>query len=342
MSAANPKLIRAIFHFAWLSIIVLLVLEWLGLSLTGGWEYVPFVVSMLFLGLPHGAIDHLVPYRLKNRSFTLRSLVIFLLGYILIAGFYGVLWWWATAASAVFFILLTWFHWGQGELYIVEKFISPGNRRFWRSLLLIIVRGGLPMLVPLFAFPTVYLDFVNEMISIFGPSQQITVSLGALEPFITSVQWIYILVTALYLLIEVIDASQNDLMRGWYIDTAEIGLLWLFFSFVNPILAVGVYFCVWHSIRHIARLLLIDTASAKYLEEGHFWMASFRFFRDSAPLTIVSLLFLGGLYFAIGTVQASTQELIALYLVLISMLTLPHTLVVCWMDYRENTWLLRY
>ncbi|MEM8863043.1 MAG: Brp/Blh family beta-carotene 15,15'-dioxygenase, partial [Chloroflexota bacterium] len=176
----NQSLNRTVFYSAWLILTVFLLLEWLGLSLRNGWEFVPFVVSMLFLGLPHGAIDHLVPYRLQQSSVTIRSLILFLVGYLLIAGFYGVFWWLTTAASAIFFILLTWFHWGQGELYIVEKFISPRKRSAGWSLLIVLVRGGLPMLVPLFAFPDVYIQFVNQMIGVVSSGALISIPTDSL------------------------------------------------------------------------------------------------------------------------------------------------------------------
>ncbi|MEM8858187.1 MAG: Brp/Blh family beta-carotene 15,15'-dioxygenase, partial [Chloroflexota bacterium] len=152
----------------------------------------------------------------------------------------------------------------------------------------------------------------------------------------------YATVTAAYILLEGIDAVRQKQVKGWLVDTAEIGLLWLFFSTINPILAVGVYFCVWHSVRHITRLMLIEPASRIDLENGRIGAAFYRFFVESAPLTVVSLLILVGLYFLVGSIQLSLQELIALYLVLISMLTLPHTLVVCWMDYRQSVWALRF
>lgn len=329
---------KAVFHFAWLFFIMLIGMQWAGVSWDGGWEFAPFIVSMVFLGLPHGAVDHLVPGRFKNKSRSLigRSMALFVTGYVAIGGLYGFLWFIAPAASAVLFILLTWFHWGQGDLYTVQRWIGLQKRGFWRKVMLIFVRGGLPMLVPLFAFPDAYLTFVNAMISTIGSPSQGVIDPGALEILRLSLLIIFGAATIGYVLDGAIEGRGE--WSKWAVDTAEIGLLWIFFYTVPPILAVGAYFCVWHAVRHIARLLITDPTMAERLASGRFWFAWGKFIRDSAPLTAVALLFLGGFYLFTIDGRSSLLDLTAIYLVLISLLTLPHTLLVCWMDNVERVW----
>jgi hypothetical protein len=55
-------------------------------------------------------------------------------------------------------------------------------------------------------------------------------------------------------------------------------------------------------------------------------------------LTAVSLGLLGGLYLIVPVQPASGAETVGLYLVLISVLTLPHVLVVSYMDRVEGVW----
>jgi Brp/Blh family beta-carotene 15,15'-monooxygenase len=105
---------------------------------------------------------------------------------------------------------------------------------------------------------------------------------------------------------------------------------------VPPILAIGLYFCCWHALRHIGRLMVLD-ADARSLPFR--WRDGVRrFVRDSAPLTVVSLLFMGLFFVGVGQVVGDSAEWPAVYLVLISALTLPHTLVVWWMDVRDGIW----
>lgn len=334
---------RSAFHFAWLFLIVLISMQWAGVPLNSGsgWEFVPFLVSMVFLGLPHGAVDHLVPYRLKKRPLTRRSLLVFLTGYVAIGGLFGFFWWVTPAASAIFFILLTWFHWGQGEMYTVQKLIGLHKPGLWRKGLLVFVRGGLPMMVPLFAFPDVYLSFINEMIAAIGSTTDSAIAPAALQSWRLGLLILFGTAVIFYVIDGLLEANQQGSWSGWMmwlVDSAEIGLLWIFFYTISPILAVGVYFCVWHGVRHIARLMLIDSNTQEMLANGRFWSACARFMGDSAPLTAVSLLFLGGLFLFTGDDGTNLLDLTALYLVLISMLTLPHTILVCWMDYVEKVW----
>ena len=62
------------------------------------------------------------------------------------------------------------------------------------------------------------------------------------------------------------------------------------------------------------------------------------FARDVAPLTLAAVASLAGIYLVVPGVGASPPALLALYLVLISALTLPHVVVVSWMDARQGLW----
>ena len=63
------------------------------------------------------------------------------------------------------------------------------------------------------------------------------------------------------------------------------------------------------------------------------------FARDAAPLTLAAVVSLAGLYLVVPGAGASPPALLALYLVLISALTLPHVVVVfSWMDARQGLW----
>ena len=117
----------------------------------------PFAVSVLAFGLPHGALDHLVPARLAGRRPTSKSIAVIALVYVVIAAAVLVVWSVTPAAAFVGFIALTWFHWGQGDLWVALAEDNPGRLRS-RGLRAgtIVVRGGLPMLVPLVFHPATY------------------------------------------------------------------------------------------------------------------------------------------------------------------------------------------
>jgi Brp/Blh family beta-carotene 15,15'-monooxygenase len=118
----------------------------------------------------------------------------------------------------------------------------------------------------------------------------------------------------------------------------ETMLLFGFFALVHPVLAVGLYFCVWHAARHIARLLLTDATARAALRNQRDGAAWRRFALQALPLTAGALLLLGGLHRVVPDPPSTVPEFVGLYLVLIAVLTLPHVLVVLWMDRRAHVW----
>lgn len=131
-----------------------------------GWvQYVPFAASLILFGLPHGAADHLVPGRLTGQGPGAGSVAGVVALYLALGGAYLALWTVTPLLSFVLFILVTWFHWGQGDLYSSRALIGVGGLPVITGLL---VRGGLPMLVPLLAFPEVYAGVGQSLVGLFG------------------------------------------------------------------------------------------------------------------------------------------------------------------------------
>lgn len=308
-----------------------------GLHLPRELYYVPFAASLLILGLPHGALDHLVPGKITGRAHTTRSILAIVLLYITLGTLYLALWFAAPISAFLLLILLTWFHWGQGDLWTSTFLLGgePSRPRMVRFLT-ILVRGGLPMAVPLFAFPEAYKTTAWSAAGIFGGA------IGVLDPlfepaFRISVGAAFAVVTLLTLYLGYRSAGTKN-RTAWSIEAAETLLLAAYFFLVPSVLAVGLYFCLWHSTRHIARLMLIEERSLSSLEEGRLVPAVISFARDSALLTLVALTGLVALYSLSPVRVVGLSEFLGLYLVMISILTLPHVVVVSWMDYRQGLW----
>lgn len=300
-------------------------------------QYVPFLASLLVLGLPHGALDHLVPARMSRLtirgSVTRVSVLYLVLGVVVL-----VTWLIFPLAAFIVFIGITWYHWGQGDLHALVAFSGATHLRSVPSrVLTVVVRGGLPMLVPLLAFPEAYLDVVTTTASLFR--DDLTITTGTVD----GVRRIgMIALPAAAILLFVLTARQGQgirVTRSWLADGAEVLLLTAYFSIVPPIFAVGMYFCFWHALRHIIRLQLIDAAAATALRAGEVARAMRIFARDAAPATALALLIL-----VIAAVIAGTPgdpepaRLLGVYLVLLSALTLPHVVVVSYMDRRDRLW----
>ena len=348
-AGTDGKLKRTIFAPVWIALAVAALPFALGLSVPLWVQYVPFLASVLVLGLPHGAVDHLAAARLDGSGAGSegpidRPLAAVGSLYLLAGGAYLLAWLLAPAASFVFFIALTWFHWGQGDLYVLTvlpertHLRSPAQR-----LLCVLLRGGLPMIVPLLAFPAIYREIARTMIELFDPG-----AITLLDP-------VFAFGTRLALGIGLGALSLGALALGyrraegavqrrtWRLDAAETALLWGFFLLVPPILAVGLYFCLWHSLRHVVRVIALGEESDTGITGTNTTDTSrsvarefARFAREAAPLTVSALVIFAGLYLLAPVTDI--LGLIALYLVLLAILTLPHVLVVTWMDGKQGIW----
>ncbi len=293
----------------------------LGLRAPEPVQYLPFAVSLLLLGLPHGAIDHLVPARLSGLSPNARGVLGVGLLYLALSGLCLALWFAAPAAAFALFIAVTIFHWGAGDLHALIFFGPKTFCRLGRGTraLLLLSRGGIPMLVPLLTFPDVYRAVAADATGLFGAG----FGAAAFSPafrFAVGLALTGVVLAALFL-------AAGDLGgRGPLLSLAsETLLLVVFFAVVPPVLAVGLYFTLWHAPRHVARLVLLDGTSAAGLRLGP---VLGRFARDAAPLTAVALGLLVALFFAVDVRSGDAGSLLALYLVLVSALTLPHAVVV--------------
>gem|GEM_PF-4355573 len=133
-------------------------------------RFAPFVVSVGLFGLPHGAVDHLVPLRLGDVALG-RSLAVVSVVYAVLGGLYLAVWAISPAVALLAFLGMTWFHWGQGDAFALGAFGDGGHIRTrsdrWAALL---VRGGLPMLVPLLGQPAGYRRVVNAIVELFDPA----------------------------------------------------------------------------------------------------------------------------------------------------------------------------
>ena len=320
---------------SWLATAALLLFFATGFDVPEAWQYLPFAGSLVFLGLPHGAVDHLVPGRLSGHGATPRSVLAVVALYAALASAILTLWFAAPLAAFVFFIAATWFHWGQGDLYALRALLGSRHldSRFARALN-VLIRGGLPMLVSLLAFPDAYENVARNVAGLFGGEVDGSFLFGPVFGAVTGRAF-----AAIALLSLALGYRRSGPPRGpWFADAGETLLLAAYFAVVPPVLAVGAYFCLWHAPRHIARLMLLDKTSAAALERGRAAPAIGAFFRDSAPLTLAALGLLTGLYFLTPGSALGPGMLLGVYLVLISTLTPPHVAVVSLMDRRQGLW----
>lgn len=298
------------------------------------YQLLVFASSVVVLGLPHGALDHLAPARARGESPTRRRFALVGALYLAVGLSYALVWWLAPVFAFVLFIAITWFHWGQGDLHALVALSSPSHlETASRRALSVTARGALPMLVPLVAFPGEYRLVAESLVGLFaGPD------LGAAAVAFTPAGRALAATAVGTLVVGSLVASYSaDRRRIWAVDAGETLLLVVYFLVVPPILAVGLYFCLWHALRHVVRLLLVDPVGHERLAES-VPKALARFAREAAPLTAGALGTIALLGLVLAASPTDPNDLFGVYLVGIALLTAPHVLVVGWMDRAEGIW----
>ena len=334
---ATPAEVRPALPFAWPR--AGLALAWGGVAVSlalapvlhGAPVWVlllPWTLSAVVLGLPHGAADPVVPFRLGGRPLRPGPLAAFCAGYLAVGVLYLGAWAALPTLSALAFLALTWAHWGQGDVYALRALgwdRHLGGRAHLAAAL--VVRGALPMAVPLVAFPEVYADVVGAMAATFRPDgaeaarqtvlalprARLTVALGALlAGYAAWGAWMA--------------RQRAGAWRTLALDLGEVAALAAFFALVPPLWSVGVYFCLWHALRHLERLAPVVAGGS-----------AGRLALVAAPATVGALALVAALAVAVGAGGRPLGEL-GVYLVGIAALTVPHALLVAWMDVRQHVW----
>jgi len=286
----------------------------------------PLLASLVVLGLPHGAVDHHVPARLGRAVSGSR----FLAAYVALAAAVLALWWVAPGAALAVFLAVAAVHWGLGDVWFARR---AGGRapfaRHWRLVAFVAARGLLPVALPLLAFPAAAAEGTGAILAAVGTGDADWAPDGA---FRTAGLAVLAAAVGAALVASLLDHRGLADRRGARLDAAELGLLVVTFLLVPPVFAVGVYFTWWHALRHVGRLIAASPAQARLLAAHRPTAALARWHREAAPCTLASLAGLAILASLVWEVPAAGPAVTGAALALIAALTVPHALVVAWMD----------
>ncbi|MEM6326048.1 MAG: Brp/Blh family beta-carotene 15,15'-dioxygenase [Bacteroidota bacterium] len=311
---------------AWGSVgLSLVAAPWIAAAPTA-WLLVPWALSVLVLGLPHGALDPFVPFRMSRTALTAVRLGVFCVAYLGLGVVVVALWMLAPVAAAVGFIALTLAHWGQGDVFFLramgwDRHLASGPHLVLAGA----VRGALPMGVPLAAQPEAYAAVLGGLGRLFEPSTEADVVASAVSASSAAQVGLAVLFGG-YVLWGAVSAARRGAWRSLALDLGEVAVLTVFFAVLPPLWSVGVYFCAWHALRHLARLEPVVSPR----QPGRFALLA-------TPFTLGALvLFALGGWLLVERPEAG--DLLAIYLVGIASVTVPHVLVVAWMDVRQAVW----
>jgi len=274
-------------------------------------------IGLFTLGIPHGCFDQEVWRLLRKRRKRRVHLLAFLVGYLLLVLLYALLWIASPLLGLLSFYLLTWYHWGVGdrdwETFVRRQPIGGGQR--WDRAVFVFVRGGLPMALPFLFHPERVEWFLQACLDLF-PSAG-TPALAPAVALVGKGGSALVLAGAVLL-----SARQRARWQRWQTEFLGLALLFLL---LPPLLAVGLYYVFWHAGRHLLRLRF--SFAPEWIRERALILFS------GCMIFLATAVLISG---ALSLLREIDEKLIlALLLVSTCCLTLPHTLVVDWLDRRE-------
>lgn len=282
--------------------------------------------AVLFV-LPHRGLDPIVAARARSGSLARRPLLAAFALYLLGSAVHLGLWIVAPALALALLVVLAWLHLGLGDLHALRVVGGADHPRdgLGRALL-VLVRGGLPLVVPVLAHPRAVADAVAGLDGLVDPLVVRTL-LGLADARVRLVLggWIVATTLAAFVL-----GRHRGGGPGWRVDVAETLLLWAYFALVPPLLALGLYLACWHALRHLVRAALLDPVAARALHDGRLRAVATRLARDAAPLSALLVAVVVAVAVAVRT--APPGRAIPVWLVVGASLSLPHVLVVAWLD----------
>jgi Brp/Blh family beta-carotene 15,15'-monooxygenase len=209
----------------------------------------PVAVVGALLGVPHGAVDHLVPgwwageqlagpQPAGQRSTDRRWLVRFGAGYVVVSGLALAALLLAPTPSLVLALLLSALHFGRGEVVTCAERAGRPTPSPWAGWPQTIAHGWVTVGLLLWARPELSDPYVRP-----------------LSPWVADVAR-QTRGPALVMVAVVVAVGLAALARRrQFLDAAELGLLTLMFAVAPPLAAFGLYFGCWHAVRHTGRLL---------------------------------------------------------------------------------------
>ena len=264
-------------------------------------QLVILAAAVAIVGLPHGALDHLVARQLFAPVLGRRWWVIFGLLYLGLAGTMASIWLAFPLAALVIFLVLSAFHFGWDDPLWVRR--SPG---FWDAVEHTCA-GAIPIVLPTWLHAAEVTVIFAWMMPAARPLDSGVV--GAIAACVASV----VLPVAGLRLFRLVFGRPAAPAAA-----AELAAIVLLHVVAPPLIAFLTYFCGWHSIRHALEL-------ADDLEPGRLGIGLRRFAREAAPMTLTTVAAALAAAAALGLTDIQLDSLLAsIIFVGLSVLTVPH------------------
>lgn len=261
----------------------------------------------LLLGLPHGAVDHMVPFWSTGEAATLPRLGKVLISYLAIAAVAATALLAAPGPAVAVFFVVSALHFGRGEVSFAAERAGRRPPRAHHEVLSTLAHGAVVVALPY----ALWHDVSGPVLSQLAPTL-VDPPAAVLEVLVVG--------TAVLVLAA---GARLAHQRRWR-EAGELAVLVACFTLVTPLAAFGVYFGLWHAGRHTSRMVEL-AADAAPAGASPGWAARRYALHALAPTAVA----VAALVLIAATDDASV---LAAELAVLLALTFPHVQTVAVLD----------
>lgn len=305
----NFKSRRSVFLI--LAIVLFLINNFYPLSLEI--QLIFFGLGVVFLGIPHGSLDHVIYHRERNEAMNFKSVVRFLLFYVGFAVLYAILWIISVELSILLFILISAYHFGEMDLNGLSLTSSLKTRILFSLYGLLFLLNYLLFQFPqveaiLLGFPGFDDGQIGKLRLLYGYQNEVLIA--------SILFFVPILLFYLY------QSQQFGLQQ--LVSVLQLSLLMLIVFNLPILLGFGFYFNIWHAGLSMAEI-------KKFLgwENKNYWFI----YRKSWLTNGFSFLMIAILFIIF---KGNLERLLAIFFMSIAILTAPHMKVISVLFTKRN------
>ena len=271
------------------------------------WQVIIALIA-LAIGIPHGALDHLVT--LPRSSF--KKMALFITFYVAVAvvAVIAILTW--NVVGFILVVIMSAVHFGIGDAAFISEIDrrSEEKKRFPKYLYAT-AAGTLPVVIPLVSDKsTSALEKVNPALVDWH------------QGFNNDLMLWVMLITA-FALLRLVQRRRDG-------EAIDLVLLYLLAVTAPPLVAFAVYFGCWHAMRHTARLTLTLPSSQEAFTKGSAKGAFIRAVLPGTPALVGTFVIAALIVLLRG--DSLDDQFLWVSLVVVWALTVPHMAVTARLD----------
>ena len=271
------------------------------------WQVVIALIA-LAIGIPHGALDHLVTLPRTSSAKMAAFIIVYVA--VAVAAVVALLTW--NVVGFIGVVVMSAVHFGIGD----AAFISEIDRRStdpkpFQKYLYAASAGTLPVVIPL----------VNEKSN--SALEKVNPALLDWHQGLNNDLALWVMVLTAIVLLRLVQKRRDG-------EAIDLVLLYLLAVTAPPLVAFAVYFGCWHAMRHTARLTLTLPSSQAAYTEGNSKRAFIKAIIPGTPALIGTFVVAAAIVIFRG--DSLNDQFLWVSLVVVWALTVPHMAVTARLD----------